>query len=275
MKNLRRMRIYFLLLLLFIMISHHVFSNEINIIENQEGIWVYEQNNQRCLSFSKPSNGMNQTCINLKNTKEIVFSYQKMVLGALYLNANPRRILMIGLGGGTIATALSSLLPNAQIDIVEINSKILEIAEKYFEFKHNERIRLFIDDGFKFVTSKSHGKYDLIIVDAFTEEYVPQSFISHEFVMSLKEILNDNGVIAVNTFVNSQYKKVEEKLYYEVFGQFYDMIYRNRIIMVGPILSKDKLEHNADILNEKFIALNIDKQFLLERFNKIFFKNMH
>lgn len=230
----------------------------------EEKIWVYEMNNKRYLTFSQDLS-LHQSCIDLLETHKLVFEYQKIMISGLYLNPNPESILMIGLGGGTMITALSSILPNIKIDIVEMNARVLEIAEKYFYFKQTDNINIFIDNGFDFVCS-STNKYDYILIDVFSTNYIPREFISQRFVSSLKKLTLKHTVITVNTFLNSQYYSIENDLYYSNFGEFHDIICKNRIIMIGPKLSLSNIEINADTFYEKFSIIGIDKQFILEKF---------
>ena len=70
-------------------------------------IVVKEADGRRCLLFSVKRGDRNQTCMDLEDPQRLVFPYVRMAFGGLLLNPDPTRVLVIGLGGGTIPTALS------------------------------------------------------------------------------------------------------------------------------------------------------------------------
>ena len=91
---------------------------------------VIEEFGERCIAFGSSASGSRQTCVDLDDPKALVFSYTRMMLGALYLQPQPARVLVIGLGGGTLPTVLAELLPQAQIIFV---SAYLSLAIDIFD----------------------------------------------------------------------------------------------------------------------------------------------
>src|SRR5438105_14590502 len=64
-------------------------------------IVVYEDDGQRCMRFTRQTTAR-QSCITPRDPEHIVFDYLRMMLGALYVKPDPRRVLVVGLGGGTL-----------------------------------------------------------------------------------------------------------------------------------------------------------------------------
>ena len=95
-------------------------------------VFVYEDGNTRCLCFTRLCAIGRQTCVDLRHPNRLVFEYTQMMLGALYLTPDPHSILIIGLGGGTLPRTLERLLPNADIDVVEIDPAVVGVAQQYF-----------------------------------------------------------------------------------------------------------------------------------------------
>ena len=104
-------------------------------------IIVSESFGKRCLRFDR-NNHTIQACISLNNPTALAFSCTKMMLGALYLQPDPQKVLVIGLGGGTLPMAVSRILPKAEIDVVEIDPAIVRVAKKYFGFKPGGKMRV-------------------------------------------------------------------------------------------------------------------------------------
>lgn len=150
------------------------FAIEAEVIHQERSIYrnieVQQTRNQRCLVFAVRRDDRRQTCLNLDEPDRIVFSYVRMAFGGLLLVPNPSSILIVGLGGGTLPTALAKLYPTAQIDAIEIDPSVVKVAEQFFNFKTSERIKVYTQDARVFTkrARQEAKQYDLIILDAFT-----------------------------------------------------------------------------------------------------------
>ena len=71
----------------------------------------------------------------------IVMNYPKMMLSALFVNPAPRSMLIIGLGGGTLPRTLRQVVPDTQIDVVEIDPAVVRVARRYFGFVAGDKAR--------------------------------------------------------------------------------------------------------------------------------------
>lgn len=107
------------------------------------------------------------------------------------------RILMIGLGLGTIPYQLHSLLGNmVRLDIVEYDSNVVALAKKYAPARFRDR--LFVEEGCGYVVRTS-ARYDVIILDAFSKgARIPKQFYEETFVRNASRILKADGVLAIN-----------------------------------------------------------------------------
>lgn len=266
----------FLILLTMLGLAYRtMYINKINVLEQvnseQGNLWVYEIDGKICLSFLDPKGQgcQKQSCIDPNYPSQLYLTYYKLMTSTLYLNPHPQNILIIGLGGGILINLLSSLFPDATLDVVEINQAVIEIAKKYFTFRPTNNIQIFNQDGFRFVADlPSKPTYDLIIVDAFTEDYVPMSFLTEEFIGKIKEILQPEGVAGINTFENSRYYKLESALYKKIFGKFYTVTKDNRIILVSKdsLPNITKVVHNAKLLEKRLTEKGVDTEWLLSKF---------
>ncbi|MEM6338692.1 MAG: fused MFS/spermidine synthase [Pseudomonadota bacterium] len=207
--------------------------------ENEYGpIWVYDSKGLRCMSFLEPPAHIIQSCMSLSNKKAVLFDYAQMFLSTLFINEDPRKILVIGLGGATVQKALNILTPNAKIHSVEINPAIPTVVEKYFDYEFNFTNKIFVEDGIKYVKNSPHDRYDLILIDAFSIDYIPDGFLTHEFMKNVKEILTENGVVAMNTFVSSKKSDLESQLFKDTFGEYYNLKKANSRVMVAQANGK-------------------------------------
>jgi spermidine synthase len=236
-------------------------------------IYVSEDEGTRCIRFNSNSSTV-LSCFTLKNPENILFDCNRMILGTLYLRPNPRKILMIGLGGGTLTTAFSAVVPGAEIDVVELDPAMVRVAKEYFGFKPTPKIRMIVEDGRVYVKRAiaKGEKYDLIILDAFGERYIPPHMMTHEFLNEVKQVLANDGVVAANTHRAETRYDSESATYHMVFGNFFNLNKpwkKTRVIIAKPsgLPSQDFLARNARYLDHKLRRLGVDPGWLLPLFS--------
>ncbi len=213
-------------------------------------ILVDQRGSTLCLQFSVRSDQRNQSCVDQKNPKKLVFGYAKMMLSSLLLQPDPHDILIIGLGGGTLPTTLHELYPNARIDVVEIDPAVKTVAETYFNFTASEQVVVFLQDARVFTKRAliRDESYDLIMLDAFNGDYIPEHLMTREYVEESRQLLRAGGVLVANTFSISKLYDHESETYRAVFGEFYNVTTNdsaNRIIIARNEPLPDGLEFAA------------------------------
>ena len=233
-------------------------------------ISVYEENGLRCMQFGLRTSAVKQTCIELSSPDKLVFEYTKMVLGALYLQPTPNRILVIGLGGGAITRALQNITPESYIDVVEIDPSVVKVAKKYFLFSTNERTQVLLNDGRVYIKRalKNQLKYDIIILDAFEDIYLPEHMLTREYLIEVKKLLSPKGVLVSNTFSASRMFFSESATYASVFSTYYNLQLSNRVILAQNewLEVPSELKYNANALESKLNTVGIKKEWLLPLF---------
>lgn len=116
---------------------------------------------------------------------------------AFLINPNIRRVLVIGLGGGTIPKRFVRDYPEVVVDSVEIDPDVISIAQRYFHVRPGPRLRIHEADGRQFLR-RSREKWDLIVLDAYYADTVPFFLTTREFFEVVRERLTPQGVIANN-----------------------------------------------------------------------------
>lgn len=233
-------------------------------------ILVDQQGPLRCLQFSVRRDQRNQSCVNELRPKEMVFVYPRMMMASLLLDPQPRRVLVLGLGGGTLPMALDEVLPEARIDVVEIDPAVVRVAREYFAFAPSDRVNVVTQDGRVFVKrAASRGEqYDLVMLDAFTGDYIPEHLMTREFLAEVQAVLADGGVLAANTFSISELYAHESATYQAVFGEFFNLKpgdSGNRVILdrKGPLPSAAVLAERARTLAPRLEPYGVDFRRLL------------
>lgn len=111
---------------------------------------------------------------------------------------DPRRVLVIGLGGGALPKRMwRDYRGIERIDCVEIDPEIVEIARRYFDLPEDERLRVHVADGRDFVRGGT-GRYDIAAIDAYFADAIPFPLATEEFFRELDERLAEHGVVVYN-----------------------------------------------------------------------------
>ncbi len=200
-------------------------------------VLVYEEAGERCMCFTRACRIGRQSCLVLNDPHRFALNYTRMMMaGTLFTGPAPQRLLIVGLGGGSIPTALREILPQAQIDVVEIDPAVTRVARRYFNFREDPKMKVFEVDGRVYVKRalRAGTKYDVVMLDAFDHEYIPEHLLTREFLTEVKSLLTPQGVLVANTFSSSRLYDHESTTYADVFGTYYNLKSANRVIIARP-----------------------------------------
>ena len=203
-------------------------SNAAETIHEERSVYrditVVQTGQRRCLIFNVHRGDRNQTCVDVNDRDKLVFSYTRMSFAGLLLKPEPKSILVAGLGGGSIPITLTELFPDAEIDVVEVDQAVVNVAEQFFFFEENPNMKVAVADARVFI--KRAGllgkKYDYIVLDAFGGDYIPEHLLTLEFLQEVKAIMAEDGVLVANTFSTSRFYDHESVTYQRVFTEFFN-----------------------------------------------------
>ena len=108
----------------------------------------------------------------------------------------PRRILIIGLAGGTAAVSLRAAFPEARIEAVEIDATLIAYARRQCGLDALG-VETHVEDGRRYVRRADPG-WDLVVLDAFVGSTPPSHLVSREFFDELRLRMAEDGLLAVN-----------------------------------------------------------------------------
>jgi spermidine synthase len=235
-------------------------------------VLVYEGDGERCMCFTLQCRIGRQSCITLANPHRFALNYTRMALGGLLLTAPeaPKRVLILGLGGGTIPMALREILPQTQVDVAEIDPAVTQVAKDYFGFRPDDKLKVFEMDGRVYVKRavREGKKYDAILLDAFDQDYIPEHLLTREFLEEVKSLLSPGGVLVGNTFSSSKLYDHESTTYAAVFNKFFNLKQANRIIVARPagLPTADQLRARALFFEPALRGFGVDIQGVLPLF---------
>ena len=179
-----------------------------------------DDNGLRVLRFEK--GGARQSITKPGEPEYLGFAYTRVAFVGLALAADPARILVVGVGGGTMPMFLRKYYPHATIDAVDIDPDVVHVAKAFFGFREDERLRAHVGDGREFVET-ARQPYDVIFLDAFGTRNVPPHLTTVEFMRAVRRAVRPGGVVVGNVWgrpANPLYDSMV-RTYQEVFDELF------------------------------------------------------
>lgn len=136
----------------------------------------------------------------------LCLAYTRKMMSFLLFNAKPGRMLLLGLGGGSLVKFCYRQLPETAITVLEINPHVLALREEFKVPPDDGRFRVVQGDGVAYVagrarrgsTRNSAERFDVILVDACDRNGMSPTLESTDFYANLKRRLTVNGVLVIN-----------------------------------------------------------------------------
>ena len=136
-------------------------------------------------------------------------------------------ILVLGVAGGSvIKTLVDEIKYKGKITGVEIDPKIIKIANTYFKLDEVKNLEIIIGDAFEFVL-KTKTKYDLIIIDIFQDTTMPNFLFEPFFTSRICFLLKSHGFVLFNTMILNETQNIRNKKY---VSEFYENQFQIRKI---------------------------------------------
>jgi spermidine synthase len=119
------------------------------------------------------------------------------MMGFLLFNPEPSHILMVGLGGGSLAKYCYRYLPSTRITVLEIDADVIALRDKFMIPPDDDRFRVVHTDAVPYITH-SDQRVDVILLDGFGADGIVPELNSQDFYDACRRILNPEGVLAAN-----------------------------------------------------------------------------
>jgi len=227
-------------------------------------IRVLEEDGTRRLQFRRSGNDYEESVINIRQPLKFEMYYYSLMLAGFAHKPDPKRILFIGLGGGTISMAIHHYFPKVQIDNVELDPDVVEVAMKYFGFKEDDNMKVYVRDGRVQVRRllRKKIKYDIIFVDTFRGGYIPYHLTTKEFMEGLRAILTSDGIVVSNLRPGFESYHYHRRTFNTVFRNQYSYGSGSNVIVIvdareKPLPQKDLLAAARRLQKEKQFTTDI------------------
>ena len=158
---------------------------------------------------------------------ELALEYSKFYHLLRHFKPDFQKTLLIGGAGYSFPKEYLQKYPNAEIDVVEIDPQMTEIAKKHFRLEENPRLKIIHEDGRVYLNRVETQKYDVVLIDAFGSLFtVPFHLTTLEAVGQINRVLRKDGIVIINlgsaiTGELSQFFQAEFKTYKQIFPQVF------------------------------------------------------
>lgn len=146
-----------------------------------------------------------ETQMDLRRPAELKFEYLRYLFASYLFREEQQRVLIVGLGGGSMVHFLQQVDPSVKIDAVEIDPLVVKLAADMFGTKPSENVNIVTADGLKFIADAPDQTYDVIYMDAFLKPSAatddtgaPLALRTQQFYQQLQQKLKPGGVVAFN-----------------------------------------------------------------------------
>ena len=213
-------------------------NKKMSMRSSGRNIEISENHTQKTFTI----NGTIQSLV-MKNS-DYTMEYWDMFPPLAYVFENPR-VLMIGLGGGTIAHQISANFGSrVQLEIFEVDANIADMSKRFFGL--NPATKIVIGDG-AVLLSKKRAAYDIIILDAYDVDTIPAQFLTAQFVRNASNALKGAGILAINYISTMGHGGMLEN-YVNILSEHFSVylinargITSNSIIICSKSLKKEEI----------------------------------
>ncbi|MFT5523314.1 MAG: spermidine synthase [Pirellulaceae bacterium] len=205
-----------------------------------------------------------ETQIDMRKPHNLKIPYTQTMFANFFFDPHPKKVLIVGLGGGAMVHFLAHHCKDVYVDAVEIDAEVVAAADKYFNCRSSDQAKIHTADGLKFIAN-SEDKYDVIYMDAFLKisnetdaAGVPRNLKTEAFYKQAQTKLTDKGIMVFNLNVHSKTRD-DVQLLKRVFSKA--MLFKaddSNYVFVGlpndDVLDRNTLRARAKELDQRFDA---------------------
>jgi spermidine synthase len=164
-------------------------------IAHDDSVYVTEKFGVRSLHIGSDTV---QSSMRIARPNDLELAYTRSMMAFLLFNEKPGRILMVGLGGGSLAKFVYHRMPEAVTEVVEINPQVVAVARRLFAVPAaDERLTVRVCDAAEFVSGEGPA-FGAILVDGYDGESQVAELCSKAFYQACGKRLDRGGVLVVN-----------------------------------------------------------------------------
>lgn len=160
-----------------------------------DGLEVTEERGMRVLHLGSRAI---QSAMRVSRPWDLELAYTRAMMGFLMFNPMPQDVLMIGLGGGSLAKFIRKQRPQTRITAVEIDPRVIAAARTHFELPPDDDMLSVIEaDGALYVRQRP-GSADIILLDGFDAGNQVEALATQTFYAACRRVLKPGGILVAN-----------------------------------------------------------------------------
>ena len=156
--------------------------------------YVMDDGERRFLHFNER---LIQSAMRLAAPNELDLRYTQKMMSFLLFRARPRRLVLIGLGGGSLVKFCHARLPATQVTVLENNPDVIALREAFLVPPDGPNLKVLAADGAEYLEQTENG-IDVLLVDAFDSAGFAPGLANREFFEQARARLTGSGVLVVN-----------------------------------------------------------------------------
>nr|WP_148203048.1 polyamine aminopropyltransferase [Thiobacillus denitrificans] len=160
-----------------------------------DGLEVTEERGVRTLHLGSQAI---QSAMRLSRPWDLELAYTRAMMGFLMFNPTPQAVLMVGLGGGSLAKFIRKQRPQTHITAVEIDPRVIAAARAHFELPPNDAALEVIEGDGALYVRRHPASADVILLDGFDAGNQVEALATQTFYAACHRALKPGGVLVVN-----------------------------------------------------------------------------
>jgi len=160
-----------------------------------EGLEVTEERGMRVLHLGSRAI---QSAMRINRPWDLELAYTRAMMGFLMFNPMPQDVLMIGLGGGSLAKFIRKQRPQTHVTAVEINPRVIATARTHFELPPDDATLSVVEADGALYVRQHPGSADVILLDGFDAGNQVEALATQTFYAACRRALKPGGVLVVN-----------------------------------------------------------------------------
>jgi len=183
-------------------------------------IKVFDDGNKRYLTFGT---GDEQSCVIKTNPSLLQYDYNR-AMALVLLFCQPKKVGVLGLGGGSLVHCLFKLLPNAHFEVVELRQAVIKTAYKYFYLPHHSRLNVTCADAISYLADLPAGCWQTLFSDLYIPEGLEARQLTARFLTEAVRVLPTEGYLVVNALEEYRTNQVLSGLFSQYFASVFECI---------------------------------------------------
>jgi len=158
-----------------------------------------------------------QSAINLKDPDQLVFAYTQAMMAFLLFQTNPKHVVVVGLGGGSLTKFCYQRLPRAHITTIEIDADVIALSELFQMPAPSARMPILHADAVDYF-ERTEDMADVVLVDGCDKLGIAPAFCEPAFYRKLHARLQPGGMLVVNLIGDEERSLEIQRIVDQTFG---------------------------------------------------------